>query len=83
MIDYFPRCAGDGSTLVSLEIVLATNARFLASEVKPFNPEPPVQKRNKKRKPETQNSKPEVPSKKPVFSIKGTGSILINTEKFF
>jgi len=45
------RCAGDGSTLVSLEIVLATDARFLASEVKPAEPDtnrkvtPPAKKR--------------------------------------
>ena len=32
------RCAGDGDTLISLQLVLATNARFLASEVKPIQP---------------------------------------------
>jgi len=42
------RCAGDGTTLVSLEIVLATNARFLASEVKPFEPEEDLHLNNNK-----------------------------------
>ena len=45
------RCAGDGSTLVSLEIVLATNARFLASEVKPFEPEVSPEKLNNNKPP--------------------------------
>jgi hypothetical protein len=36
------RCAGDGDTLISLQLVLATNARFLASEVKPIQPPEPT-----------------------------------------
>ncbi|XP_023348325.1 zinc finger protein 84 isoform X3 [Eurytemora carolleeae] len=69
------RCAGDGSTQVTIEVVLATDARFLASEVKPFAPEVEVKsaKRGRKRKQEMSDQetelKAEIVEKKPA-SIK-------------
>jgi hypothetical protein len=73
------RCAGDGDTLISLQLVLATNARFLASEVKPIQPpeqtlQPPERPRQPPKRVDTRvpvSPAPKKPFKAAVAMPKG------------